>query len=290
MPTLLNLGCGQRFCADASWTNVDFNAADGRVIVHDLRRRLPFEDGRFDAVYHSHLLEHFTLKDGRQLIGECRRVLKPGGVLRVAVPDGAQICRLYLDALARLETGERDWQGKYDWMVLELYDQAVRTATGGEMANYLRRTEVPDEDFIIARIGNVGREILASTRERAGEGGTASAPRSALWRRWAGRIKRAPGRLRRQLKLALLNDREREALALGLFRLSGEVHQWMYDGHSLRRLLEGAGFLDVQRCAAAESRIEGWASYHLDVGVDGAEHAPSSVYMEGRKPVAESAR
>ena len=57
-------------------------------------------------------------------------MLKRGGVLRVAVPNGAQICQLYLEALAKLESGATEWQGKYDWMLLELYDQAVRSAPG----------------------------------------------------------------------------------------------------------------------------------------------------------------
>jgi len=218
MPNFLNLGCGQRFCADTNWTNVDFHSAHGRVIAHDLKRPFPFADDTFDAVYHSHVLEHFQVNDGRRFIGECRRVLKPGGVLRVAVPDGAQICRLYLEALAKLEAGERAWQGRYDWMVLELCDQAVRTASGGEMANYLRRPEVPDREFILARAGNVGREIMEAAQDREEKVETASPPRPALWRRWARRMKDAPGRWRQQLKLALLSDREREALALGLFR------------------------------------------------------------------------
>ncbi|MEP7343522.1 MAG: methyltransferase domain-containing protein [Acidobacteriota bacterium] len=284
MPTLLNLGCGQRFCADTSWTNVDFNSADGRVIAHDLRRKLPFDDNTFDAVYHSHVLEHFTRSDGRRFVAECGRVLKPAGVLRVAVPDGAQICRLYLDALAKLEAGESEWQGRYDWMMLELYDQTVRTFSGGEMAGYLRRRELPDEDFILARIGNVGREIIDSARKTEGKIEQASVSRRPTWRRWARLLKGGPERWRQQLKLALLSEQEREALSLGLFRLGGEVHQWMYDGHSLRQLLESAGFVDVHRCGATESRIENWATYHLDVDPNGAEHAPSSVYMEARKP------
>lgn len=288
MPTLLNLGCGQRFCGNTSWTNIDFNSADGRVIAHDLRQKLPFDDNRFDAVYHSHVLEHFTRGDGQQFISECWRVLKPGGVLRVAVPDGAQICRLYLEALAKLEAGESEWQGRYDWMMLELYDQTVRTFSGGEMANYLSRHEVLDEDFIIARIGNVGREIMESARKEEGKIETFLPSRSPVWRRWVRRIKGAPAQWRRQLKMALLSEREREALAVGLFRLGGEVHQWMYDGHSLRRLLESSRFVDVQRCAATESRIENWDTYYLDVDPNGVEHAPSSVYMEGRKPASKA--
>ncbi len=280
MPSLLNLGCGSRFCPDESWTNIDFVSGHKRVIAHDLLTSIPFAADTFDAVYHSHVLEHFALTDGRRLIDQCRRVLKPGGMMRVAVPDLAEICRLYLEALAGLESGKTEFQGRYDWMMLELYDQVVRVFPGGEMANYLRRRELSAKDFIIARIGNVGREIIGAA---GNEEAIAPHPPVAM-RRWICRIRLLPGRLRQKLKLSLLDERERRALAVGLFRSSGEVHHWMYDVYSLRRLLESAGFIEVRRCSATQSRIENWADFHLDVGLDGAEHAPSSLYMEGRKP------
>lgn len=285
---LLNLGCGDRYCPDANWTNVDFVSAHPRVIAHDLRQGLPFQANQFDAVYHSHVLEHFTPADGRRLLDECRRVLKPGGILRVAVPDGEQICRLYLETLAKLEAGEHGWQERYDWMMLELYDQAVRTTSGGAMADYLRRPELPelkDKDFILWRTGNIGREIMESAARMREENRTNGAASSApAWRRWARQTKSALGQWRQQLKLWPLNSRERQALALGMFRLSGEIHQWMYDAYSLRRAMEAAGLVDVRRCQPAESRIENWEAYHLDVDANGAEHAPSSVYLEGCKP------
>ena len=47
--------------------------------------RLPFRDASFDAVFHQGLLEHF--RDPRGLLAENARVLKPGGVLLVDVPQ-----------------------------------------------------------------------------------------------------------------------------------------------------------------------------------------------------------
>src|SRR6478609_4023952 len=79
----LNLGCGDKFHAD--WTNVDIAPHDPRVLTHDLRLPLPFEDESFEAVYHSHVLEHIPRAEARRFIGECWRVLVPGGVLRVVV-------------------------------------------------------------------------------------------------------------------------------------------------------------------------------------------------------------
>ena len=82
---MLNLGCGGRFHPE--WTNIDFYSSGGAVIAHDLNLGIPFPDSSFDVVYHSHVLEHFPKAKARRFIAECVRVLKPGGILRVVVPD-----------------------------------------------------------------------------------------------------------------------------------------------------------------------------------------------------------
>lgn len=57
------------------------------ITVHNLRRPLFFPDSQFEFVYLSHVLEHFRWQEGASLLKECFRVLRPGGVLRVVVPD-----------------------------------------------------------------------------------------------------------------------------------------------------------------------------------------------------------
>jgi hypothetical protein len=99
---------------------------------------------------------------------------------------------------------------------------------------------------------------------------------AALWR--------VMGRTRRRIFSVGLTRHERQALAVGLFRLDGEVHQWMYDRYSLRTLLESTGFVRVRACSATDSAIREWNEYCLDVEEDGSEYAPSSLYMEGLKP------
>lgn len=59
----------------------------GDVLIHDVRKPLPFADGVASVVYSSHLLEHLYLSEAVNLLQECRRVLRPGGVLRMVVPD-----------------------------------------------------------------------------------------------------------------------------------------------------------------------------------------------------------
>jgi predicted SAM-dependent methyltransferase len=56
-------------------------------------RKLPYADGVVDAVYSSHTLEHLYLRDAERVIAECARVLRPGGIVRLALPDAEQWAR-----------------------------------------------------------------------------------------------------------------------------------------------------------------------------------------------------
>jgi predicted SAM-dependent methyltransferase len=62
--------------------------------VNDLSR---FADGSFDTVYASHVLEHLDYQGELQnTLAQCLRVLKPGGVVQISVPDMETLCRLML--------------------------------------------------------------------------------------------------------------------------------------------------------------------------------------------------
>ena len=68
---------------------------DHFFIHHDLAYGIPLADGVADFVYSSHFLEHLFRRDGEKLLIECFRVLKPGGTVRVVVPDLAYAISLY---------------------------------------------------------------------------------------------------------------------------------------------------------------------------------------------------
>ncbi|MDP2143559.1 MAG: methyltransferase domain-containing protein [Gallionella sp.] len=61
----------------------------------DLCKPLPYASDTVDAIFSSHVLEHLFIDEVERLISECRRVLKPGGVCRVVVPDLEKIVALY---------------------------------------------------------------------------------------------------------------------------------------------------------------------------------------------------
>lgn len=255
---LINIGCGATFHPD--WVNVDAAPASPEVRAHDLDKPLPFPDSHFRAVYASHVLEHFDPDGGLRLLRECHRVLEPGGVARIVVPDLEAIARTYLQCLDAA-AGGAEAEARYDWMMLELYDQTVRTASGGRMAAvFAQPLDEAQRRFIAGRIG-----------EQA-IGASAHAGRDPVLRR----IAMAGASL-------LFGAKRTAALREGLFRARGEVHRWMYDRFSLERALREAGFRDVRPRAADESAIGEFARYGLET-LGARARKPDSLYMEGRKP------
>ena len=122
-PLLVNLGSGPT--GPESWVNLDRSPTmllrhvpwaaralrragvigdhhltpwDPHIVRQDLTKRLPFEDGSVDAVYSSHFFEHIYYSDAEAILEECHRVLKPGGVLRLALPDGEAWARELIES------------------------------------------------------------------------------------------------------------------------------------------------------------------------------------------------
>lgn len=91
----LHLGCGRRYIPG-------YVHVDAQHFAHvDLRCKvecLPLPEACADVVYACHVLEHFDRAHYRAVIAEWRRVLRPGGVLRLAVPDFAACAAIYYEA------------------------------------------------------------------------------------------------------------------------------------------------------------------------------------------------
>lgn len=77
----VNLGCGSN--RPAGWENYDADV--------DISKRLPFDDNSVDYLLAEHVLEHITAHEGFRFMQEISRVLKPGGVVKIIVPDLAKI-------------------------------------------------------------------------------------------------------------------------------------------------------------------------------------------------------
>jgi predicted SAM-dependent methyltransferase len=99
-PLRLHLGSGT--LRPPGWVNVDVLGMDPDL-YWDLTRPLPFPDGIAEAVFLEHVLEHFPLAQVMEMLGEARRLLAPGGIVRVGVPDFGRYAESYAGDRAFIE-------------------------------------------------------------------------------------------------------------------------------------------------------------------------------------------
>ena len=121
--TKLNLGCGPEVVS--GWDNLDKSPGVllarlprlrkllGRlklissqqvegfppgVIFADLTKRIPFPDQSVDYIYCGHMIEHLSPSASSAMLDECRRIIKPGGLVRFSTPDLREFVDEYLGA------------------------------------------------------------------------------------------------------------------------------------------------------------------------------------------------
>lgn len=177
---MLNIGCGTDY--KAGWINIDNNSDDNIEKLDlnwDLRNPLPFEENSVDYIFNEHFLEHLTLEEAQLSIKDFMRVLKKGGVMRIAMPNLVDVVDLYNNPNWKSETflkkfgldfvqtkaeliniNFRWWGHKwlYDWEELErrLKDAGFSNIRQCELrkstCNELINLETRDQSTLIAEI------------------------------------------------------------------------------------------------------------------------------------------
>lgn len=164
---ILNLGCGTKTNSRPEVVNIDwsvmlrirrnpalrslasilldgdrlarFRSLPSNVQLHNLARGIPYPDGSFDVVYHSHLLEHLDRDVAPKFLAEAHRVLKPGGIHRIVVPDYELACRAYLASLEHSLVDHAAAKGHEDSIALLLEQSVRREAAGTSLQSPTRR-------------------------------------------------------------------------------------------------------------------------------------------------------
>jgi predicted SAM-dependent methyltransferase len=91
---LLNIGCGA--CGKPGWVNLDFYNLPGVNCVYDCRKDLPFSDNSVKFIFTEHFFEHVDYtEEVPSFLSGCCRVLEPGGLIRIVVPDAELYLRAY---------------------------------------------------------------------------------------------------------------------------------------------------------------------------------------------------
>jgi SAM-dependent methyltransferase len=266
----VNLACGDVYVNHGSWINLDYASSCSAVQQADLLGRLPLVDGAAQLVYSSHFLEHIPRNQVSAFLAECFRILKPGGVLRLVVPDLENLCCTYL---AHRDCGEHE---QADFLMLELLDQCVRRESGGELGRYyqqLRSAPQPNAEAIAFVHHRTGEDLIAPPL----------APRKRRLREVPSKVAAKVERLWIRAVLQLLPKAFREQnVSLAAV---GERHHWLYDFHQLQRLLAASGFVEIEGCTASTSRVPNFPFHPLDLAGDGQPRkGAESLFIEAQKP------
>jgi predicted SAM-dependent methyltransferase len=276
MVNYLNVGCGNKFHKD--WVNIDMVSHSPYVRKVNLLKGIPYPDNTFDVVYHSQVLEHIPIDNAAVFINECRRVLKPGGILRIVVPDLENVTREYLRILEEnLDKPSAEAAANHYWILLELFDQFSRNKSGGKMKEYLSQKNIPNQNYLEERSGFIANKLMkegntggaANTKEKIKKAFTS-------WSAFTFAVSFVTDKVLQKLHL------KSKARVVGEFRLGGEIHLWMYDRFSLPHLLKSCGFSDISVKDAFTSEIADWSLYELDVK-NGQVFDKTSIFVEGVK-------
>lgn len=179
-PVMLNIGCGTDY--KVGWINID-NNSDNNInnldLNWDLRNPLPFQDNSVDYIFNEHFLEHLTLEEAQKSMKDFMRVLKKGGVMRIAMPNLVDVVELYnnpnwkseaflkkfgLDFVktkAELININFRWWGHkwlYDWEELERrlneagFNKVKKCKLRQSTHNELQNLETRDQSTLIAEV------------------------------------------------------------------------------------------------------------------------------------------
>ncbi|MBD3264268.1 MAG: methyltransferase domain-containing protein [Candidatus Omnitrophica bacterium] len=155
---ILNLGCGTKTSDSKEVINIDwsmylrikknkilkavaplfikgerrerFHSLPDNIMVCNLLKRLPFDSGSVDVVYHSHMLEHLYKDVAAKFLLETKRVLRAGGIHRIVVPDLEKLCRDYLEHISECSINPEELD-RHDYCISAFLEQSVRKEAVG---------------------------------------------------------------------------------------------------------------------------------------------------------------
>jgi len=109
----LHLGCGTKHLE--GYTNIDIRYLPGVDEINNIRFLRNYKNNTVDEIYACHVLEHFGRWEYKDVLKRWFEILKPGGQLRLAVPDFSSICSYYI------KTGDlKSIIGEFEFTPLEI--------------------------------------------------------------------------------------------------------------------------------------------------------------------------
>jgi predicted SAM-dependent methyltransferase len=118
----LHLGCGTKHLQD--YTNIDIRYLPGVDEVNNIKFLRNYKENSVDEIYACHVLEHFGRWEYKEVLRRWFHILKPGGQLRLSIPNFSAICSYYiktgdLQPLIGLLYGGQDYNENYHYITFD---------------------------------------------------------------------------------------------------------------------------------------------------------------------------
>lgn len=144
----INIELGESQKRLEGWTTVDLNEASD-ICLNLSCFPLPFPENCISQIYSSHVLEHLFYGEMTELLSECYRILKPGGIFKVAVPNA----RIYLNAYFN--------QKEFNYKEYCLYDTGLSYKSKIDYVNYIaymggHHRHMFDEESLLTNLVDAG--------------------------------------------------------------------------------------------------------------------------------------
>ena len=118
----LHLGCGTKHIN--GYTNIDVRYLPGVDEVNNIKFLRNYKKDSVDIIYACHVLEHFGRWEYKTVLSRWFEILKPGGILRLAVPNFSSLCTHYiktgdLNSIMGLLYGGQDYNENYHYVTFD---------------------------------------------------------------------------------------------------------------------------------------------------------------------------
>ena len=113
------LQIGAHVCVLPGWLNTDLYPQSVTDVSLDATKTFPLPDESFHYVFSEHQLEHIAYGEGVGMLRECRRILRPGGKVRLAVPSLDRLVELVKPARTDLQERYIRYSSECIWPSLQ---------------------------------------------------------------------------------------------------------------------------------------------------------------------------
>ena len=158
----LHLGCGLKHLED--YINIDIRYLPGVDEVNNIRFLRNYKPNSVDEIYACHVLEHFGRWEYKEVLKRWFEILKPGGQLRLAVPDFGSICSYYnkthdLNSLIGLLYGGQDYDENYHYITFDYNTLSTDLENiGYNDVEFWDEEKHPGDDFSKAYLPHMDKE------------------------------------------------------------------------------------------------------------------------------------